>query len=442
MLESLDQEIARRGELFRNTGGQQMDLGGFRRATRESLPRIVLIIDEFHMLFERDDRPAQRAAELIDRVVRQGRAFGVHTILSSQSVSGGAQHIKTALNQISTRLVLASSETDSRMLLSDDNTDAQLLSKQGEGILNTKGGLKDANSRFQASYWSPEHRAEILGEMRAKSDRLGYLRRPVVFEGSAPSHVQDVPSGTFRGSRPTAELVVPIGVPMSLAGPISVVLRRAPGANLLIVDEQAGDLLTLCSATLLGAQIEIDLVDFGVDDMFADGTLDMLESKGVRRHHRRKLSPLLAEVSAAVTERIKLSDFRNRARVVILAGLRRAREFDPQSYDDDSETGMLKMILRDGPEVGVHVIASTDRPAALDRRLSQEMLREFGLRVLGHMSAEDSRNLTDTDLAAAVNASQVVFDDFDRATTVVARRFGRADTKWLAALANPAAQDS
>src|SRR6185295_17350921 len=80
VLERVDEELRRRGDLFRRFGVQ--DLPGYQRAAgAEPLPRTLLIIDEFQELFVEDDRVSQTAALLLDRLVRQGRAFGIHVLL-------------------------------------------------------------------------------------------------------------------------------------------------------------------------------------------------------------------------------------------------------------------------------------------------------------------------------------------------------------------------
>ena len=81
-----------RGERFRDVGVQ--DIGGY-RDTGQRLPRILFIVDEFQEFFVEDDKVAQEASLLLDRLVRQGRAFGIHVHLGSQTLGGAyslAQH--------------------------------------------------------------------------------------------------------------------------------------------------------------------------------------------------------------------------------------------------------------------------------------------------------------------------------------------------------------
>src|SRR5262249_13634740 len=80
VLQRLDAELRVRGEKFRNAGVQ--DLNNYRQAKPDDvMPRILLVVDEFQEFFVDDDRIAQDAAQLLDRLVRQGRAFGLHVLL-------------------------------------------------------------------------------------------------------------------------------------------------------------------------------------------------------------------------------------------------------------------------------------------------------------------------------------------------------------------------
>ncbi len=85
VLQRVDLELKRRGDMFRKLGVQ--DIAGYKRAGGvEAVPRTLLIIDEFQEFFVEDDEIAQTASLLFDRIVRQGRAFGIHVLLGSQTL--------------------------------------------------------------------------------------------------------------------------------------------------------------------------------------------------------------------------------------------------------------------------------------------------------------------------------------------------------------------
>src|SRR5262249_10209628 len=83
VLQRLDVELKERGEIYRQVGVQ--DLAGFREARPDAImPRVLLIIDEFQEFFVEDDKIAQEVSLLLDRMVRQGRDFGMHLLLCFQ----------------------------------------------------------------------------------------------------------------------------------------------------------------------------------------------------------------------------------------------------------------------------------------------------------------------------------------------------------------------
>src|ERR1041385_1269207 len=169
VLRKLDAELTRRGELFRAAGVQ--DMAGYRRHLASepgraapvpspadpgngartprppaSLPRILLIVDEFQEFFVEDDKIAQEAGLLLDRLVRQGRAFGMHVVLGSQTLGGAYSIARSTIGQMAVRIALQCSEADSYLIMSEDNSAARLLSRPGEAIYNDSSGMMEGNS--------------------------------------------------------------------------------------------------------------------------------------------------------------------------------------------------------------------------------------------------------------------------------------------------------
>jgi DNA segregation ATPase FtsK/SpoIIIE-like protein len=142
------------GEIYRQFGVQ--DLAGYREARPEVfMPRILLVIDEFQEFFIEDDKIAQEVSLLLDRLVRQGRAFGMHVILGSQTLGGSYSLPRATLGQMAVRIALQCSEADAHLILSEDNTAARLLTRPGEAIYNDANGMMEGNNLFQV-VWLPD----------------------------------------------------------------------------------------------------------------------------------------------------------------------------------------------------------------------------------------------------------------------------------------------
>ena len=72
-----------------------------------------------------DDRIAQEAALLLDRLVRQGRAFGIHVILGSQTLAGAYSLARSTIGQMAVRIALQCSSADAHLIFSEENTAAR-----------------------------------------------------------------------------------------------------------------------------------------------------------------------------------------------------------------------------------------------------------------------------------------------------------------------------
>ena len=156
------------------------------------MPRTLLLIDEFQEFFVEDDVQSQEAALLLDRLIRQGRAFGVHVILGSQTLAGAYSLARSTLGQVAVRIALQCSETDAHLILSEENTAARLLTRPGEAIYNDANGMIEGNHPFQVVWLAEETRENYLRQIRAAADQRAKSGSKssadvVVFEGNRPA---------------------------------------------------------------------------------------------------------------------------------------------------------------------------------------------------------------------------------------------------------------
>jgi S-DNA-T family DNA segregation ATPase FtsK/SpoIIIE len=274
VLERLDAVLRERGDLFRSVGAQ--DLAGCRKALPgQQLPRVMLVVDEFQEFFVEEDRLSQQAALLLDRLVRQGRAFGIHVLLGSQSLGGAYTLPRTTLGQMAIRIALQCSESDAHLILSESNSAARLLTRPGEAIYNDTNGVPDGNSPFQIAWLNDDQRDHQLAVIEQLAVRSGKVfAGPVVFEGNMPSDPRTNPelivllqgaaaSGINSGlnttghrdpdwtstdglsaevacsgsevARSLTALKFWLGESIALAGSMPLTLERRSGAHLLLV---------------------------------------------------------------------------------------------------------------------------------------------------------------------------------------------------------------
>ena len=456
VLQRVDAELSRRGELFRKLGVQ--DIQAFREADPHTImPRTLLIIDEFQEFFSEDDKIAQDAALLLDRLVRQGRAFGIHVILGSQTIGGTSGLARSTIGQMAVRIALQCSEADSQMILGDNNSAARLLSRPGEAIYNDAGGLVEHNSPFQISWLSEEQREAYLAKVLERSRSLSLPFPPtVVFEGNAPAELSNnaqlasllqSPSWPPPVAAPAAWL----GEPVAIKGPTAVLLRRQSGSNVLIIGQQDEPAMAIMAAALisLAAQHSPATARFYVmDGSPVDSPLAKVFPAvaaaiphNVRLVAWREVPSAINELAMEVQRRQESDHHDAPSIYVFIYGLQRYRflrrqeeTFSLTASDEDKAPAPDKQfadILREGPPLGIHVLAWADTPVTVERTFDRPTLREFDNRVLFQMSASDSSNLIDSPLANRLGFHRALVYSEELGTLEKFRPYGLVTSAFL-----------
>jgi energy-coupling factor transporter ATP-binding protein EcfA2 len=432
VLQRLDLELKQRGDEFRRLGAQ--DIAAYRAASGKALPRILLIVDEFQELFVEDDKIAQDAALLLDRLVRQGRAFGMHVLLGSQTLGGAYSLARSTIGQMAVRIALECSETDANLILSDGNTAARLLTRPGEAIYNDANGRVEGNKPFQIAWLPDDCREQQLAKVRELAAARRYVAPwpPVVFEGNAPADVRKNPAlRSLLEARawPEAPRAVEayLGEPVAIKEPTAAVFRRHTGSNLLIVgqkEELAVGILTSAMVSLAAQHApqeghgEAIAARFYVLDgsrgdspqaSFFPNLADVLPHP-IEVATWRNASTILSAVAEEVERRNQSLEHEAPAVYLVIYNLGRFRDlrrdeadFGLGRFGEEPKVSPLQQftsILKDGAAVGVHTLAWSESANTLHRSFDRQTLREFEMRVLFPMSGDDSSNLIDTPAAA------------------------------------------
>ena len=429
VLRRLDAELTLRGQRFRDRNVQ--DLAGWRRSSPEPMPRVLLVVDEFQEFFVEDDKLAQEASLLLDRLVRQGRAFGMHVILGSQTLGGAYSLARSTLGQMAVRIALQCSEADSYLIMSEDNPAPRLLSRPGEAIYNDASGMLEGNSPFQI-VWLPEATREAMLDTVRERGRGGPARECIVFEGDRASEIgrnARLAAIRERREKPPASPTAWLGEAVSIKEATNVAFRRQAAANLLIVGQQedaAHAMMTAVAAALLAdPRVRVMTLDSTPADQRECGVLERMSmtqdpSGPTRFAGPRGAASALAEAAAEVSRREALAQdpeatLPDTSIFVLAMGLHRFRDLRKvEDFSFGSSEGAMRpdqqlaKVLRDGPSLGVHVVAWIDTAANVDRTLERATAREFEARVLMQMSANDSTNLIDTPAAANLGRHRAI----------------------------------
>ncbi|MCG8583320.1 MAG: hypothetical protein MI757_01240, partial [Pirellulales bacterium] len=352
VMQSLDGEMKRRGDLFRALGLQ--DINSYRNhMDREAaagndpgapMPRILLLVDEFQELFVEDDKISQDATVLLDRLVRQGRAFGIHVMLGSQSLGGANSLPRATLGQMAVRVAMQCSENDAQLILSDENTAARLLSRPGEAIYNDANGLFEGNHPFQVVWLSDEKRETYLNRALEMGREKGYKppEDQVIFEGNEPAILSDcAPLVEVIEEKTWPEAVKApqawLGDAVTIKPPTTAVFRRQGGANMFVVGQAEEAAYGVMTSTLLslGAQY----APLGEGESASTAQFVLLDGTPDDSEHAGQLAKVAAALphNVTVVPRIQVAE--------VLADV--SEEVDRRLADSDTQSPSIFVLIHD-----------------------------------------------------------------------------------------------
>lgn len=135
----LCKEMQKRADRFKQF--KVKDLSDYRK--HEKMPRLIVVIDEFQVLFS-DNKSTKAVEGHLNTLLKKGRSYGVHLVLATQTMRG------TDINpsfkaQIANRIALPMDADDSTKILDDD---VACGLQKPEGIFNNNGGHQKYHTKM------------------------------------------------------------------------------------------------------------------------------------------------------------------------------------------------------------------------------------------------------------------------------------------------------
>jgi len=429
MLRRFHDEIERRARLCRQARVTQ--LPEYRRETGQVLPRSLVIMDEFQVLFNEEDRLSREAGALLADIAKRGAAFGLHLLLATQSPGGSLTvHLRPAYEQMALRIALGCLlPSVSQAILGEGNDAAIRLSRAGDAIYNDRRG-EGANTVMRIAMLPTRDRLEWISTIRALAGDRTY-QPSATFDPDAPADFTDNPACAVFAADPSRWPVPApttsawLGEAIEIKPATAAVFESFVRSNLLVIgDEEHGHALLL--ATLLSAAVQrspadvsFELAEFarpsssfhryfdpvrdlphGIRIVGAACALDVL------RDLTKDLEARLADAGAASQPR----------RFFMVGGLHRWQELgaDSEWGKPTEATTLLTRLAEHGPEVGIHVVVWADSYATAERALRRPGIGQFTLRVaLRLQSPTESDALLGVPAAASLADDRALFRDVD-----------------------------
>jgi hypothetical protein len=406
VLQHLVNEFERRAAIIRPYGD---NITRYRQQQPDAhMPRIIVVIDEFQVLFEEDDELTKAALLNLERLAKKGRAYGIHLVLASQTLSGITAMLSKQdgiFAQFPIRLALKNSAGESRAVLDQHNTEAARLRYRGELIVNTDFGQVEANRRAVVALADPAELAALRVELWQRGTSLP---QPTVFNGGAAADLVStlrVLPHHAEGDEPRALLGLPVAVTPK---PIAIPLPAESGRHLSVVgagdstaapDQSAGAVLLQSAVVSLAYQHQSGAARFIVvnllgpksaDQIIVQRLTDALAALGHDADVRGavRLVETLTELSDAISERrtgaIPTPTY------LVAFGMDRAPNLripDPATFIQPIDA--LHTLWREGSPLGIHVLGWWGNVRSYNDQLGMEASGTIDVLTLLRISSQD-----------------------------------------------------
>ena len=471
VLEYVNQQIENRSKLFKSIGNFEK-INEYRNITENKLPRILVLIDEFQYMFQESDAVTQRLNVVMENIVRQGRAFGIHLLIASQSPSVSNMN-RRIYDFIDLRMALQMPQNVVSSVLAEGNTDAiDLLDRPGKLIYNRNFGNKNYNDIGQVADISAEERNKALIHIQNVAKQQQYQRSEplVLFYGSKPTQLQDnrqllqlMRMDKWLSLRELNKQVIKepdwivqespsvfwLGEPMRIGNHTKGIFRRRPRSNLLLVGNSEETIFGIISGILISLihcsqpkKAKFNIIDLSIEDEDNPWTemtfnfrsnfdtffpIKIAKRYGDSEAEVMKAETLLKETFEEFERRLKLRDENPELNpnelgeslffIYAIGGINRAQNLRPVMGRRDEEPSedaqKILQLISQGSELGIHTILWLEDMKAFAKLSTnnRQWLGNFDLRVALTMPGEDSRLLLGENVAEKLPRLRGYFKD-------------------------------
>ena len=366
----LVEEKDRRADLFKSVDEGKAEFPEYRKKGNKC-PRILLIVDEFQGLFAGDRQTSENTLKDLVNILRQGRSYGIHILLSTQTLAS-VHYLDTSdlKSQLGCRIALSCMEEDSRKILGNEG--AKDLNKElFEAYINTAQQNIKGNRLFRNPFAKDTTCLEHSKKFEDEALKRDFPYTKKIFNGTMLPHMP--PEKSFFYHLPNCEdgELFPMCIGESLiyeAYPLTFTFNKNLTPNLLIAGAHSkihdgllmSIILSIQSANKNAGQKEKTSIIYlnGKTGQKAPAFLDAFPDI------RQAADVEELGLKAIVEEIKKKSETR---RVLIIDGLESINEFRFEQSPYGAPKGpdipanlLLLDILTQGPPLGTVVIAFSE----------------------------------------------------------------------------------
>ena len=354
----------------------------------KKMPRIVFIADECHVMFptmsSKDIRLYREISDILAKIAKEGRSQGVHLVLATQTIAQ-AEIPSEVINNISDFYLLKCAPGDSERLVRG-SVDITSQLKVGQVLHHDI----DNDVVFTSSYSELEALKGVIKKINEKTKH--FMNEQLYFDGSQVFEIDNEVNSLLAKKGNAIALGRSIDTKLE---PVIIPLRNEYGDNVMLFginDEEQVSRTTMASIKSLritNKDIKIKVINCLSSDQRNTTKMlrDLAEKDEIELLNPSRCGTELVNIATSIKERTAEQT------VLYILGQERFRELrmdmeiatekpsssaddfgfdssifsggDSSNSDFNSYQKVIEYILKNGAEVGVHVILQIDKPKQL-----------------------------------------------------------------------------
>ena len=386
ILRDISNKMRERGKLLRASGVS--NIVEYNQVNPDKkMPRIVFIADECHVMFptmnSKETKLYREISEILSKIAKEGRSQGVHLVLATQTIAQ-AEIPSEVINNISDFYLLKCVAGDSeRLVPGSSETTSQL--KTGQVLHHDI----DKDVVFKSTYLPTSEAFELIKKINAKT--AVYQNEQFYFVGSQIFNIDDEVKSLL-----TKKTSIALGRSIDTKMESVVIpLRNEYADNVMLFgindEEQVSrtSMATIKSLRISNKDVKIKVINCLPTDQKKTTKLlkDLAENGDIELLNPASCGTELQSIASSIKDRtaeqtvlyiLGQERFRELRMDMEIATEKPAAEADDFGFESSMFSGggssdsdfnsyqkVIEYILKNGAEVGVHVVLQIDKPKQL-----------------------------------------------------------------------------
>lgn len=395
ILRDINNRMRERGKLLRASGVSNIVEYNTKNPTKK-MPRIVFIADECHVMFPSSNNKQMKLyreiSDILAKIAKEGRSQGVHLILATQTIAQ-SDIPSEVINNISDFYLLKCAVGDSNRLV-DKSSDTTSKLKTGQVLHHDI----DSDVVFKSTYLPTPEAMKVIDKINNKTK--SYKEDQFYFVGSQVFEIDDEVKSLLKQKDTAIALGRSIDTKME---PVMIPFRNEYADNVILFgindEEQVSrtTMATMKSLLMSNRNVKVKVINcLSEEQRTTNKMLKDYEEKGdIEMLNPATCGEELQRIAQSIKDRAveptvlyilgqeRFRELRNDMEIKtdncsmkasgddfgdVDLGFSDENAYSNSKYVDaafNSYQKVLEYIMKNGAEVGIHVVLQIDKPAQL-----------------------------------------------------------------------------